>query len=142
MSTTIEHQIEVAAAPAAVLAALTTADGLRAWWARDCDIGDGVGATHELRFDKGANLVTMSFEVTAAGPDRVAWTCTANSNPIWPGTTLTWIIAPRDGGSAVSFEHAGFAEAGSPPYEMTAAGWQHFMGSLKSYLDGGDGRPW
>src|SRR5262249_54079207 len=31
----VDH-VEIAAAPAKVLAALTTADGIRAWWTKDC----------------------------------------------------------------------------------------------------------
>jgi hypothetical protein len=83
----------------------------------------------------------MSFEVTGLEPGRrVEWTCTQNTNPIWPGSKLVWQVEPAPRGSVVHFSHDGFS-AGGPPYDRTVEGWQLYMDSLKAYLDGGEAQP-
>ena len=140
---TISQTIRTSSTPSAAFAALTTPTGIRGWWSRDSDVGEGQGANIVMRFDKDGRQVTMEFRIDAAEPDsRVQWTCTANGDPLWPGTTLTWTIAENDGGCTIEFAHAGFSESESPPYAMTVGGWQHFCGSLRAYLDDGAGQPW
>lgn len=136
--TAIHWTIDTPATPDAIRAALTTETGLAGWWAKDSDVAAGPGGEHELRFVKGERTVVMRFRVDTVADDRVRWTCTANGNPIWPGTTLEWTF----GDGRIRFEHAGFAEDQSPPYAMTVDGWKHFAGSLASYLSAGTGQPW
>ncbi|MEM6995654.1 MAG: SRPBCC domain-containing protein [Myxococcota bacterium] len=140
--TTIQHDLVLATTPQALFAALTTPEGIRGWWAKDSDVGDGVGASHELRFVKDDRTVAMGFEVTEASPNRVVWRCTENGNPIWPGTTLTWAFEADGEKTALTFKHEGFAESASPPYAMTVDGWKHFMASLAAYAQTGTGEPW
>jgi len=141
--TTIRHELDLSSTPAAIYAALTTPAGIQAWWSRDSTIGSGPGAEHELRFRKGDRTVVMRFRVETSERDRlVAWTCTANGNPVWKDTTLRWEIAPSAKGARLVFEHAGFSEGASPPYQMTVDGWNHFMASLAGYLERGTGEPW
>jgi uncharacterized protein YndB with AHSA1/START domain len=138
----IHHEITSQASTNAAYAALTTPEGLRGWWARDCDISEGVGAEHELRFAKDDRLVAMRFRVEALEPDRlVRWSCVENGNPAWVGSTLEWRLEAGTAGSTIRFEHGGFA-AGGPPYEMTVQGWTHFTASLQRLLDTGTGEPW
>lgn len=129
----ITTTIETPATRDRMVQALTS--GLSGWWAKDMDSADG---THTMRFVKGDRQVQMVFRVDEVTPDRVRWTCTDNGNPVWPGTTLTWAL--RDG--AIEFEHAGFGEDQSPPFQMTVEGWKHFHSSLASWLESGSGEPW
>lgn len=139
----IRHVITTSATAEQAYAALTSHAGVTAWWAKDADIGQGVGSTHVLRFAKGDGTVTMNFEVEALTPGaNVLWRCTANANPVWVGTTLRWQLRPSPSGCEIAFEHAGFVEHASPPYQMTVDGWEHFAASLKRYLDEGEGQPW
>jgi len=131
---TLTHSFATSATPSAVRAALTTADGIRGWWSRDCDVDEDA---HELRFDKGGRTVTMNFRVDQAEDHEVRLTCTANGNPVWVGTTLTWRVAE----GTVTLEHAGFAEDQSPPFAMTRDGWPMFVASLEAYLATGTGQP-
>ena len=136
------HQLHVHATPTAIHDALTTAAGLRGWWAKDSDIGAGSPAEHELRFVKGDRRVTMRFRVDHADASRVQWTCIANDNPIWIGSTLVWSTEPSDDGATLRFEHSGFADGPPPAHAMTVEGRQHFVASLRDYLHDGVGRPW
>lgn len=95
----IQHEIESGASASAAYDALTTAAGLQGWWAKDCDVGQGVGDEHELRFVKQDRLVAMRFRVEVLEPGaRVRWTCIDNGNPIWVGSTLEWTLEEGKGG--------------------------------------------
>jgi uncharacterized protein YndB with AHSA1/START domain len=134
----IKHELEAKAGPAAAYAALATEKGIRDWWCADSDVGDRVGASSTLRFNKSdmPAPVVMQFKVEALEPDKkVVWACTANDNPAWVGTKLTWEVAPNGKGSAVSITHDGWKQGG-PMYDQTVEGWKFFIGSLQSYLDG------
>ncbi len=140
--TTITHELDLAASAQAVSAAVTSPEGIRGWWAKDADVGSGVGSKHALRFVKEDRTVTMGFEVTEIADGRVTWRCTENGNPVWVGTTLSWTWTEAAGRTKLQFSHAGFAEDASPPYAMTVEGWKHFMASLVAYVETGAGQPW
>ena len=124
----------------AIRQALTTAQGIQGWWARQADIAPGVGGQHTLTFDKGDQTVVMRFRVDTIDAGRVRWTCTDNGNPVWPGTHLEWRIADNQ----IHFEHGGFADgtAGTPPHQMTVDTWPMLMASLQAFLETGVGQPW
>ena len=48
----LRHQITINAAPAKVYEALTTQEGLRAWWTADAATEKKVGGKAEVGFDK------------------------------------------------------------------------------------------
>lgn len=138
---TLEYGFTTKAAPEAIYSAVSTPDGIRAWWCKDCDISTEVGGRHDLRFDKQGTLVRMGFELTELSPGRrVAWKCVANDNPVWVGSTLTWSVEPDGEDSKLTLVHDGFA-GGGPPYEMTAEGWHRFVDSLKAVAEGRVGNP-
>jgi uncharacterized protein YndB with AHSA1/START domain len=137
----IEHNLTVKATPEAAFAAVATPAGIKGWWARDSDVGRSAGEPIELRFNKPDMSAVMNFELTDLQPGRrVEWTCTRNSNPIWPGSRLIWEVEAAASGSVVHFRHEGFSDGG-PAYDRTVEGWQLFMDSLQSYLDRSDGHP-
>ena len=139
----IKHQLSVKAAPETAYAAFATGAGIKAWWCTDSEVGESKGASSKLRFAKpdAPRPVVMQFETETVEPSgRVVWACTANDNPAWVGTKLTWEVAPNGGGSTVSFTHDGWKEGG-PLYDATVEGWQMFIASLQAYLDGGKATP-
>lgn len=137
----LEYEFVTSAEPAVVYRAVASEAGHRAWWAMDCDVGDAMGSTCEMRFNKNGSLVLMKFRIDALHEDRcVRWTCTDNDNPAWKGSTLEWRIDEHDGKTRLRLVHAGFA-TGGPPYEGTKAGWPHFMTSLRNYVEGRGGSP-
>ena len=137
----ITHAFLTDASAEAAYNAIATAAGIRGWWAKVGTIAEPVGGTTELHFDKGGRKAVMTFRIDALEPNRrVHWTCTANDNPAWPGSTLTWTIDDAGARRHVRFVHDGFA-SGGPAYDMTVEGWKHFNASLESYLDGTGGTP-
>jgi uncharacterized protein YndB with AHSA1/START domain len=137
----ISHELQVNAKPDTAYRAVATEAGIKQWWAKNCDVGEAVGSMVELRFTKPGMSAVMNFEVTGFEPGRkLEWTCRQNSNPIWPGSKLVWEIESMADGSVVRFSHDGFS-GGGEPYDMTIAGWQLYMDSLKAYLDGRPAAP-
>src|SRR5205814_3189987 len=100
----INDAIVIAAPPARVLAALTTSDGIAAWWTRD----NRVTATeHVYRFDKAHE----TFRIEQQDDRGIALVCTAESADGigWLGTRLAFSVEPAAGGARVAVAHKGFA---------------------------------
>ena len=78
----------------AVFQAITTRDGLDAWWGRALDAEALVGAV--VVFDHGLGDLLRMEVVDLARPNRVAWRCLSDfsepSNPAseWLGTTISF----------------------------------------------------
>lgn len=141
----ITHDLKIKASPATVYAAVATETGIQGWWSKECSVGETEGAKSVLKFNKEGNIVEMGFRTLELQPNKkVVWECTDNGNSTWPGTKIITEITETPEGCSVVFSHAGFDEKwkGQPPFEMTKGGWQHFVASLVSYCEGGEGQPW
>jgi len=137
----VDHTIEISATPATILAALTTKEGIKAWFTQDCDCNaDKREAT--FRFTKATGTMESTFHLDAADERTVAMTCIATrGNDEWRGTKLSYELSPAGAGTRVRLLHAGFA-AKSEVYDNTVKGWAHFLGSLKQYVETGVGTPY
>lgn len=136
----IKEKLLIRATSAQVFEALTTPDGYRGWWSKDCQIAQKAGGESQLKFNKDGNVVTMRFRLDEAVPDKaVRWTCVGHDMESWIGTTLTWALATEGKSTEVMLEHGGWK--GDVP-EPVVHGWRHFIGSLRSYVETGQGQPW
>jgi uncharacterized protein YndB with AHSA1/START domain len=134
----ISTQRNIQASPSKVQQALTSQTGLRGWWTGDCEV-KGDEAT--FRFAKEGGVMELRFRVDEAKPDSVKWTCVAQqNNPEWEGTQVSFSLSPTHDGTRVDFNHLGWPKK-SQVYEMCVGGWDHFMNSLKSYVETGKGTP-
>lgn len=136
----IQQEIHIMGKPAEVYRALATQAGYRGFWNAVAEVPEKVGGEAKLRFVKEGMPIDMRFRIDEMKKDeRVRWTCVAHAMPSWVGTTLTWTIEDADKGVRVALEHAGWKE---PAPDAVAQGWQHFIGSLKAYVETGTGQPW
>jgi uncharacterized protein YndB with AHSA1/START domain len=136
----IKQEIRIQAPSSKVYDALTKQAGYRGWWNAVAEVPESVGGEAQLRFVKDGNPVNMRFRIDQAKPgESVRWSCIAHDMPSWVGTTLTWQLKEAGGATLLSFEHDGFQDAAP---NAVAQGWQHFLGSLKSYVETGTGQPW
>ncbi|HVV81581.1 MAG TPA: SRPBCC domain-containing protein [Kofleriaceae bacterium] len=130
--------VDVAAPPARVLAALTTAEGVRGWWTQDCEIGP---REHTYAFSAGGPRASATFRVDRADEGGVTLTCVREVNGMaWSGTELAFALEADGAGTHVALAHAGFPRLGGP-YEQCVGGWRHFLASLKAYVETGAGTP-
>ncbi len=116
--------------------ALTTNEGIRSFWTSAAEVPSEVGGTLELSFPVAPKPFDLKLEQS---DDRTVVWRTETFPPHWVGTTVRWDVEPRDGGSTVSFRHAGFEdeeEAGRVSYT-----WGQIMVRLKEYAETGSPNP-
>ncbi|MER6450699.1 SRPBCC domain-containing protein [Streptomyces venezuelae] len=131
----ILHRVGVTAAPEKVYEALTTVEGLAAWWTTDTS-GDGDGVL-EFRF---GDLGGFDMKVLELRPDaRVLWEV-VDGPPEWIGTTVSFDLTREGEWTIITFAHAGWRE----PVEFMnhcSTKWAIFLMSLKSLVETGSGAP-
>jgi uncharacterized protein YndB with AHSA1/START domain len=121
-----------------VFDALTTIEGLANWWT--AVTGNGLTGG-ELTFSFGPSSDAV-MRVDAAEPGAcVRWTTIACHVEDWVGTTVNFELAAiSTGDTELRFRHAGL----TPRLECYAdcqSGWDHFIASLRDYVETGVGHP-
>lgn len=136
----ILHLLKIRTPPARVYQALTTADGVRAWWTRDADLEPALGGTGAFRFYEGTKVTAVRIDALAPSA-RVGWTTLSADAPGgWAGTTITFDLRPDADGTVLAFAHRGFAQA-DDGYALVTTGWAYYLVSLQQYLETGRGAP-
>jgi uncharacterized protein YndB with AHSA1/START domain len=137
--TDYQMTIRVQASPEALFDALTTVTGLSAWWNPVTGSGETGG---ELRFIMNAPEPLVVHVDQATRPTSVRWTVTdCPFLPDWIGTTPAFTITPLDGRtSELHFYHQGLNQE-LECIDMCACSWDHYMTSLRDYLEVGRGSP-
>jgi uncharacterized protein YndB with AHSA1/START domain len=135
--TDILHRIGVQhASPERVYDALTTIDGLSAWWAENTSGSTDVGGVIQFRFSAGG----FDMEVTELDPGRLVRWRVVDGPEEWIGTNVHWDLRQEGDFTIVLFEHEGWRE----PVEFMhhcSTKWGQFLMSLKSLVETGDGQP-
>jgi uncharacterized protein YndB with AHSA1/START domain len=125
----------------AVFAALTTLEGLGAWWMPDVSGSPLAAGEVTFRFD--GEHVTMAVEHVET-PSLIVWRCTESTRfPEWEGTSVWFDLRPREtsgSSTVIRFRHVGLLPS-CDCYGICAGGWDHFVRSLASYAAGAGGYP-
>ncbi|HWB67593.1 MAG TPA: SRPBCC domain-containing protein [Mycobacteriales bacterium] len=133
-----QTRIVTTASPDVVFDALTTVDGLSAWWTSAA--GDGTTGG-ELTFSFASTAQAVMRVDQADRQAGVHWTTTDCMMADWVGTSQHFELAPLpDGGTEVRFRHEGLTPR-LECYGECKSGWDHFIPSLRAYLDTGVGDP-
>jgi uncharacterized protein YndB with AHSA1/START domain len=131
----ILHRVGITATPERVYDALTTVDGLAAWWTSGTS-GDGDGT---LRFRFG-EVGGFDMKVLDLQPGkRVLWEV-VDGPAEWIGTTVSFELIQDGEWTIVLFAHAGWRE----PVEFMhhcSTKWALFLMSLKALVETGTGAP-
>lgn len=131
----ILHRVGVTAPRDAVYTALTTVDGLSAWWTSDTS-GDPADLL-QFRFGEVGGFDMKVLDLQPA--TRVEWEVVDGPSE-WVGTTVTFDLRQQDDWTIVLFAHSGWAE----PVEFMhhcSTKWATFLMSLKSLVETGEGAP-
>ncbi|GAA3382038.1 SRPBCC family protein [Cryptosporangium minutisporangium] len=122
--------------PEKVYDALTTVDGLAAWWTDDTKGTTDVGGVLEFRFPPGG----FDMEVIELRPrEGVTWRVVGGPDE-WIGTTVDWEIRQDGDYTIVLFKHQGWKE----PVEFMhhcSTKWGAYLMSLKALVETGEGTP-
>jgi uncharacterized protein YndB with AHSA1/START domain len=139
MAAPLVHQVNIKATPDAIYRALSTSEGLAAFWTSESQAEARVGSVATFGF--GGPTQRMRVDELSPGK-RVRWTALPDF-PTWGDTTVSWEIAPAENGECtVTFRHAGWADSvsqddlGSINYT-----WGTIVERLKQYVESGKPDP-
>jgi uncharacterized protein YndB with AHSA1/START domain len=131
--------VKIARPAADVLTALTSVDGLTAWWTPATGNGE-VDGELTFVFPHGPVEPTV-MRVDEATTETVRWTCLSSGSAAdWVGTEIIFGMAAIPSGTAVFFRHKGLTTE-LECFEDCYSGWTHFMQSLTQYVETGVGMP-
>ncbi len=134
----ILHRVGATASPDDVFAALTTIDGLAAWWTEETK-GDGdAGGTIAFRFGEAGGFDMLVLETQ---PGRLVLWEVVDGPQEWIGTQVRFELKREDDFTIVLFGHLGWKE----PVEFMhhcSTKWATFLISLKNLVETGKGEPW
>ena len=132
----ILHRVGVIASRDSVYRALTTAEGLAAWWTNDTS-GDGAaGGVLEFRFAPGG----FDMSVLEASPsESVLWEVVDGPKE-WIGTRISWELRTEGDFTIILFAHQGWREPVEFMYHCSTK-WATFLMSLKKLVETGKGEP-
>jgi uncharacterized protein YndB with AHSA1/START domain len=133
----ILHKVGVrSSSPDDVYAALTTRDGLAAWWTNDTQAEEKVGGTLRFRFEAGGfDMVVRDLQPA----EHVLWEVVDGPEE-WIGTHVSWRLEQDGDHTLVLFRHEGWKE----PVEFMhhcSTKWATYLMSLKSLVETGTGAP-
>ncbi|MEV6977649.1 SRPBCC domain-containing protein [Kitasatospora sp. NPDC093806] len=136
--------LDIAAPRAVVLAALTTHDGLTAWWTTEVD--RDAGDVLLLAFPDAPEPFRLRRE--RADLDRVIWTNVGSFPPHWTGTWISWELTelPDPRGESghhtrLLFRHGGWQPGSEDGVPMVAGTWAQLLVRLKDYAQSGKAQP-
>jgi uncharacterized protein YndB with AHSA1/START domain len=133
----ILHRVGATTPPDKVFDALTTLDGLAAWWTTDTTGDAGPGGTIKFRFGQAGGF---DMKVLDQRPnERLEWEVTDGPDE-WIGTHVSFDLKQDDGYTVVLFKHEGWRE----PVEFMAhcsTRWATYLMSLKQFAETGTGDP-
>lgn len=124
----ILYDFPISAPAGRVFAAVSTAEGLDAWWTLAAGVD---GDSYELGFGAGYE---WRAEVVEREPFLLRMTVADDD---WRGTVVGFRLAERDGVTWVGFSHTGWPEANAH-YRVSAFCWAMYLRLLKRYCETGE----
>ena len=137
----ILHRVGIKAPLEEVYKALTTREGLAAWWTNNTQGDSKVGAVLQFRFSAGGvEIGGFDMKILELRPStRVLWQVVEGPEE-WVGTKISFDLRQEGEYGIVLFKHQGWKE----PVEFMhhcSTKWATFLLSLKSLLETGNGAP-
>ena len=155
----IRHQLIIEASPEKIYNAITTPEGLSAWWTPDAKAKPEVDSIARFPFGPDYFKEMKIAELKPFG--WVKWHCIQGAAE-WIGTTLSFKLEPGDQetllrehsemegqiqqqskkeGTLLIFHHDDWKEY-TPMFAECSYTWGQFLRSLKLLCETGKGRPW
>lgn len=137
----ILHRVGIKSSLDEVYKALSTREGLAAWWTNNTQGESKVGGALQFRFSAGGvEIGAMEMKVLELDPaKRVLWQVVDGPEE-WIGTRISWELKQDGDYSIVLFKHQGWKEPVEFMYHCSTK-WAIFLMSLKSFVETGKGMP-
>jgi uncharacterized protein YndB with AHSA1/START domain len=135
----IERAVEIAHPPAKVWAALTTAEGLSAWFGQEATIDLRPGGSAWMKWDSG-HIADMRVErVEEPTVFGFTWQIAGLPEEDPRRTYVEFTLEPAGAGTRLTVVESGFAQlhedAYRAAYDGNTQGWASELGELTDYLD-------
>jgi len=133
------------ASPQKLYQALTTVEGLKSWWTEST-----VMTNDDITFEFSDGVFQTMRRVDSLPDKKVVWECIAQHFPVkgttqtdeWVGTRVSFALqANQNDSSILVFTHRGLTPQ-LVCYDQCHEGWDHFLESLKRFLEQGTGTPY
>ena len=135
----IERSVEIAHPPAKVWAALTTAQGLSAWFGQEVKIDLRPGGSAEMKWDNGYTADMRVERVEEPTVFGFTWHIYGLPDDDPRRTYVEFTLEPNDSGTRLTVVESGFAQltddAFREAYDGNTKGWASELGELVDYLD-------
>ena len=135
----IERTMDLAHPPAKVWAALTTAEGLSAWFGNDAKIDLRPGGSASMRWDSGHTAEMRVERVEEGMVFGFTWHIFGLPEDDPRRTYVEFTLEPADAGTRLTMVETGFAQlpedAHNTAYGGNTEGWASELGELVDYLD-------
>jgi uncharacterized protein YndB with AHSA1/START domain len=136
----ILHRLTIAAPPDSVHEAVSAKAGIERWWTGHPLEGEETPGGKLLFYFGGPDPIAAA-EVLENTNERIVWRCVEGPDH-WTGTTLTFVIKPRDDGdTTLLFTQAGWPEA-TEFMHLCSTHWASYLIGLKRGLEGGEFTPY
>ncbi len=135
----IERTIEVAHPPAKVWAAITTADGLAAWFGDEAAIDLRPGGAAQLKWAEGFTVNMRVERVEEPTVFAYTWQIHGLPDDDPRRTYVEFTLEPVGAGTRLRVVETGFAQLPEDTYRKAydgnTEGWMKELGELVDYLD-------
>jgi uncharacterized protein YndB with AHSA1/START domain len=135
----IERTVEIAHPPAKVWAALTTAEGLSAWFGKEATIDLRPGGSARMRFDNGSIVAMRVERVEEPTVFGYSWQIYGLPEEDPRRTYVEFTLEPVGAGTRLTMVESGFAQLPEDAYraafDANTQGWASELGELVGYLD-------
>jgi uncharacterized protein YndB with AHSA1/START domain len=135
----IERTVDIAHPPAKVWAALTTAEGLSAWFGQEASIDLRPGGSGRMKWDSGFSVEMRVERVEEPTVFGFTWHIFGLPEDDPRRTYVEFTLEPAGAGTRLTVVESGFAQltedAHRSAYDGNAKGWSSELGELVEYLD-------
>lgn len=135
---TIIHVTDISAPRERVFEALTTIEGLAAWWSATVDGDAGSGGLIDFTFggDFNPDMQVTDFE----SPSALGWECVGGVEQ-WADNTFRFELEDRGRLTHLRFRHDYATELSDDDYGIYNYNWGYYLESLRLYCQAGEGKP-
>ena len=134
----IFHDFPVAAPPSEVFRAITTPEGLSAWWTKEAEGDAALDA--EWRLDFGPGYAWRATVCSFEPGERIEWEL-VEADPDWLGARVSLRLEERGGKTWVHFHHTGWPEH-NDHYRISCFCWAMYLRLLRIYVETGQVVPY
>ena len=135
----IERTVQVARPPEKVWAALTTAEGLSAWFGEEAEIDLRPGGTARMRWSSGAVVQMRVERVEEPMVFGFTWQIDELPEDDPRRTYVEFTLEPAGAGTRLTVVETGFAQLPEDvhrkAFDGNTGGWASELGELADYLD-------